>query len=81
MFIQMKIDLLSEFKPRSKKQVKGSAIVLRSDGVRNLLNFMFSVYKLTTPHGLFTKEDDASTWIMDQLTSTFGEEEMMRQLE
>lgn len=79
-FIQMKIELLSEFKPRSMKQVKGSAIVLQSDGVRNLLNLLFNVYKLTTPHALFTNESDASTWLMGQLAATFGEEELSRQL-
>jgi hypothetical protein len=79
-FIQLKIDLLSAFKQRSTKQVKGTAIVLQSDGVRNLLNILFKVYRLTTPHALFTEEGSASTWIMGQLADTFGEEEMMRQL-
>lgn len=80
-FIGMKIQLLADFKPRSTKQVKGTAIVLQSDGVRQLLNMLFKVYKLTTPHALFTDDKDASTWIMGQLATTFGEDELMRQLE
>lgn len=79
-FIQMKIELLAKFKPRSVKQVKGTAIVLQSDGVRNLLNMLFRVYHLTTPHALFTEDGEASTWIMGQLAETFGEDELMKQL-
>ena len=79
-FIQMKIELLTKFKPRSMKQVKGTAIVLQSDGVRNLLNMLFKVYRLTTPHALFTEDSEASKWIMGQLAETFGAEELMRQL-
>lgn len=79
-FIQMKTELLTRFKPLSMKQVKGTAIVLQSDSVRSLLNMLFKVYQLTTPHALFTEDGEASTWIMGQLADTFGEEELMRQL-
>jgi len=77
-FIWKKAELMQELKPRTKKKVIGSAIVLNSEPVRLLLNGFFTLYNLTSPHQLFTEEAKATEWLTQWLVKEFGAEEAMR---
>lgn len=80
-FITLKAQLLSDLKPRSSTQVKGTAIIAESDFALCTLKAMFSIYKLTTPHKIFDNDTDATSWLLDRLTDVFGEDELRRQME
>lgn len=80
-FISLKARLLSELKPRSTLQVKGTAIIAESEFALCTLKTMFTFYKLTTPHKIFDNDEDATVWLLDHLTNVFGEVELQHQME
>lgn len=70
--IANKVELMLGLKPKTQKQVLGTAIVLNDDGAKTTIEGLLALYGQTRPLRLFAEDQKAVEWLTEMIVQEWG---------